>query len=101
MLSMSLSPWTREPKKGLVWLTVSLAGVLAIWLALAPAANAASCPSVVNGGDFTSKAQLRKMTAKFNSYGPRILGSPAHNKAIDWLEKNARAERAQGPLPIL
>ena len=32
------------------------------------------------------------MTAKFNSYGPRVLGSAAHNKAIAWLEKRARAE---------
>jgi hypothetical protein len=32
------------------------------------------------------------MTAKFNSFGPRILGSSAHNRAIDWLEKKARAE---------
>jgi hypothetical protein len=72
--------------------TISLGGVLGIWLALAPGANAASCADVVNGADFTSKAQLRKMTAKFNSFGPRILGSPAHNRAIDWLEKNARAD---------
>ena len=32
------------------------------------------------------------MTAKFNSFGPRILGSAAHNKAIDWLEKEARGD---------
>jgi hypothetical protein len=30
------------------------------------------------------------MTATFNSYGPRILGSGAHNQAIDWLESQAR-----------
>ena len=30
------------------------------------------------------------MTAKFNSFGPRVLGSSAHNKAIAWLEKRAR-----------
>ena len=93
MLSLSLSPWTtREPKKRLVWLAVALTGVLAIWLALAPAANAASCPTVVKASDFTSKRQLEKMTAKFNSYGPRVLGSAAHNKAMAWLEKRARAE---------
>ena len=57
-----------------------------------PAAVAgASCPNVVNAASFTSKAQLRRMTAKFNSFGPRILGSSAHNKAIAWLAKNARA----------
>jgi hypothetical protein len=76
----------------LAWLTASLAGALVIWLALAPSANAASCPSIVNGADFSSKAQLRKMTAHFNSYGPRILGSSAHNKAIEWLERSARRE---------
>ena len=71
--------------------TILLAGVApSIWLALAPAANAASCPQVVNPAHFASKAQLHKLTAKFNSFGPRILGSPAHNKAIDWLEDKAR-----------
>ena len=98
MLLMALNRWTRKPTKGSVWLTVSLAGVLAIWLAVAPAANAASCPQVVNPANFASKAQLRKMTAKFNSFGPRVLGSSAHNKAIDWLEKKARGDRAQRPL---
>jgi hypothetical protein len=57
-----------------------------------PVVAGASCPSVVNAAGFTSKAQLRKMTAKFNSFGPRILGSSAHNKAIGWLENKARAE---------
>ena len=90
MLSMALNGWTRKPTKGLVRLTVSLAGVLAIWLALAPAANAASCPQVVDPAHFASEAQLYKMTAKFNSFGPRVLGSSAHNKAIDWLEERAR-----------
>jgi hypothetical protein len=74
----------------LVSRTTSLAGVLGIWLALTPAANAASCPDVVNAADFTAKAQLRQMTAKFNSFGPRVLGSASHNKAIDWLEAKAR-----------
>jgi hypothetical protein len=91
MLSMSPRS-TRDPKRGLVWRTMSLAGVLGIWLALAPGANAASCADVVKAADFTSKAQLRKLTARFNSFGPRILGSPAHNRAIAWLEKKARAE---------
>ena len=90
MLLMAMNPWTRVAKKGLVRLTVALAGMLAIWLAVAPAANAASCPQVVNPAHLASKAQLRKMTAKFNSFGPRNLGSSAHNKAIDWLEHKAR-----------
>ena len=63
-------------------------------------AQRGSCPGVVNARAFTSKAQLRKMTAKFNSFGPRILGSAAHNKAIAWLEKKARASGAQHPLAI-
>ena len=92
MLSMSLSRWTREPRGAVVCLAVSLAALLVIWLALAPAANAATCPSVVKAADFTGKRELEKMTAKFNSYGPRVLGSTAHNKAIAWLEKRARAE---------
>ena len=52
----------------------------------------ASCPGAVKAADFTSTARLRKMTARFNSFGPRILGSASHNRAIDWLEKKARAE---------
>jgi hypothetical protein len=55
------------------------------------AAAAASCPGVVRAAEFTSKAQLRRMTAKFNSFGPRVLGSTAHNEAIDWLERQARS----------
>jgi hypothetical protein len=55
-------------------------------------AAATSCPGVVNPSQFTSKARLHELTAKFNSFGPRILGSAAHNKAIAWLEKQARAE---------
>jgi hypothetical protein len=73
------------------WRTSSLAAVLGAWLALAPAATAAPCPGVVDAADLASKAQLRKLTAKFNSFGPRVLGSPAHNKAIAWLERQARA----------
>ena len=90
MLSMVLSRGARVPKRGLVRLTVSLAGALAIWLAVAPAANAASCPQVVNPAHFASKAKLHKLTAKFNSFGPRVLGSSAHKKAINWLEDKAR-----------
>ena len=52
----------------------------------------ASCPGAVKAADLTSTARLRKMTARFNSFGPRILGSASHNRAIDWLEKKARAE---------
>ena len=95
MLSKTLRPRSargRERKVGRVRMTSLLAGAgaIAIWLACAPAASAASCPQVVNPAHFASKAQLRKMTAKFNSFGPRVLGSSAHNKAIDWLADKAR-----------
>lgn len=49
------------------------------------------CPAVTDPAKMPGKAQLRKMTAKFNSFGPRILGSPSHDKAIAWLEKQVRA----------
>jgi hypothetical protein len=51
-----------------------------------------ACPSVVDASRFSSAARLRKLTAKFNSFGPRILGSAAHNRAIAWLASRARAE---------
>ncbi len=44
----------------------------------------------MNPAAFASKVKLRKMTAKFNSFGPRILGSSSHSKSISWLEKKAR-----------
>lgn len=61
-------------------------------LATAPVADAAkSCPNVTDASAIASAAQLRKLTSKFNSFGPRNLGSGAHNKAIAWLEQRARA----------
>ena len=95
MLSKMLNPRSArgcERKVGRVRMRSLLAGAgaIAIWLACAPAASAASCPQVVNPANFASKVQLRKMTAKFNSFGPRNLGSSAHNKAIDWLVGEAR-----------
>ncbi len=97
MLSMMLNPQSEsargcERKVGRVPMRSLLAGAgaIAIWLACAPAASAASCPQVVKPANFASKAQLRTMTARFNGFGPRVLGSSAHNKAIDWLEDKAR-----------
>ena len=55
-----------------------------------PVVAGGSCPNVVNAAGFTSTRELRKMTAKFNSFGPRVLGSPSHNKAIGWLAAKAR-----------
>ena len=49
----------------------------------------ASCPGAVKAADLAGKAQLRKLTAKFNGFGPRILASSSHKKAIDWLEEKS------------
>ncbi|MCB0861903.1 MAG: hypothetical protein KDB66_01675 [Solirubrobacterales bacterium] len=49
------------------------------------------CPAVTNASQFTAAARLRSMTVKFNSFGPRNLGSNSHNRAINWLESQARA----------
>ena len=68
-------------------LGISLALILS--LAAVSVASAAACPGAVDGADLASKAQLRKLTAKFNSFGPRILASSSHKKAIDWLEEEA------------
>ena len=65
------------------------------------AAAGASCPGVVNASGFTSQAQLRKMTAKFNSYGPRILGSHGPQQGDRVAGEAGPRDRAQHPLPIL
>lgn len=57
----------------------------------AEATVAAECPAITNPSKIAGKTELRRLTAKFNSFGPRILGSASHNKAIDWLERQARA----------
>ena len=62
----------------------------AIALTSVSAATAATCPRVVDGAEFSGKKELRELTKKFNSFGPRILASSAHNKSIDWLEDEAR-----------
>ena len=70
---------------------LACAAILAVSLVTTSAANAARCPNSVSGADFANKTQLRKMTKAFNSYGPRILESAAHNKSINWLRDKARA----------
>ncbi len=60
-------------------------------LASSSVSRAAECPEVVNPASFASAGELRTLTAKFNSFGPRVLGSGAHNKSIAWLEKQNRA----------
>jgi hypothetical protein len=91
MFRIALWSSTR-PRKGRVRVRSLLAGTaaLGISLASASAASAAACPDVVDGGDLAGKAQLRKLTAKFNSFGPRILASSAHKKAIAWMEDEVR-----------
>ena len=63
---------------------------LIVSLAAVSLASAAACPGTVDGGDLAGKAQLRKLTAKFNGFGSRILASSSHEKAIDWLEDEVR-----------
>jgi hypothetical protein len=95
---------TRVAGRRVVALVACLAGLLALPLVGVSAARGAddphsgravaaatSCPDVVNAARFTSATELRRMTAKFNSFGPRILGSAAHNKAITWLASQARS----------
>ncbi|HTU15167.1 MAG TPA: hypothetical protein VMF31_08215 [Solirubrobacterales bacterium] len=81
---------SRHPKKATALATILLALAVA-WLTFGSAARAAECPDIISASEFTSKAQLRKMTAKFNSFGPRVLASASHNRSIDWLESQARS----------
>ncbi len=90
MLSISLSPRAAPHRKTRMSWVAAIVGTFVFLLALVPAARAAKCPDSVKARNFTSKTQLRKMTAKFNSFGPRVLGSTAHNKSIDWLEGQSR-----------
>ncbi len=72
----------------------ALAGFAAALIALlivVPGVHAAQCPDVMSPAKFAGKAQLRSMTAQFNSFGPRMVGSASHNKSISWLEKKSRA----------
>ena len=73
-------------------LGVAIATLVAFLTFVLPAASAsaADCPDSISGPDFASKVQLRHMTRDFNSFGPRILESAAHEKAIDWLADQAR-----------
>jgi hypothetical protein len=56
-----------------------------------PAARASTCPGTVDGSDFASPKQLHKWVKTVNSFGPRILGSAAQNKAIKWLQSQAES----------
>jgi hypothetical protein len=64
---------------------------LVLFGAAAPMVHAAPCSQTVNAPDFATPAQLREMVEAVNSYGPRILGSTAHNKAIAWLKREAKS----------
>ncbi|MCW5889930.1 MAG: hypothetical protein KIT14_05195 [bacterium] len=72
---------------------LACAGALALWLGTAAATRAATCPTSVDAAAFASAAQLRAWVEAVNAYGPRILGSPAHDKAIRWLAREAKSIR--------
>lgn len=71
-------------------IAVATLAVLFALVVPAASAGAASCPDSISGSDFAGSSQLLNMTEKFNSFGPRILGSGAHNQSIDWLKEKAR-----------
>jgi hypothetical protein len=55
-------------------------------LAAAPAALAGTrCPTTV-GSSFASAKELERLVTEENSFGPRILGSEAHNQTIEWIQ---------------
>ena len=82
-------------KRGLI----ALVAGLGLAILAAPAASAAVCPGTVDGADFASKRQLRKLVKQENSFGQRFLGSPAHDSTIDWIEDEIRSiDRLQGSL---
>ncbi len=64
---------------------------LVAFVASAPTVHAGSCPQTVNASDFATSEQLHEWVEAINGFGPRILGSPAHNKAIAWLKRQAKS----------
>ncbi len=70
--------------------SATIACLLVLAFASAPTSEAAQCPNIVSPSEFTGKHKMRKLTAKFNSFGPRVLGSGAHNSSIRWLERQNR-----------
>lgn len=90
MLLNSSSPGIIDLRRAAPAVAV-LTGALVLLLALAPASRAAQCPDIISPAQFAGKTQLHRMVAKFNSFGPRMVGSASHNKAINWLEQQSRA----------
>ena len=78
-------------RDGFVRATVATLAAVAALTLPAASASAANCPDSVTGSDFATAAQLQKLTKKFNSFGPRILASSAHDRSIDWLKEQAKA----------
>lgn len=66
-----------------------IAAMCTATVATSAVAEAAPCPEAVNPAKLAGKRELRELTAQFNRFGPRILGSAAHNRAIAWLEDRA------------
>ena len=70
---------------------IAVVAVVAVCLAVVPAASAAVCPGAVDEADFASKAELRELVKQENSFGHRFLGSPAHDQTIDWIKDEVRS----------
>ena len=70
---------------------IAVVAVVAVCLAVVPAASAAVCPGAVDEADFASKAELRELVKQENSFGQRFLGSPAHDQTIGWIKDEVRS----------
>jgi hypothetical protein len=57
----------------------------------APAAPAATCPDGVDAGSFASAERLLALNRKMDSFGRRPTASRAHERFIDWIERQMRA----------
>jgi hypothetical protein len=55
--------------------------------AFAPAALAASCPTVANPAAIAGVAKLRDLNRAIDDFGVRTTGSPNHVRYVDWLQR--------------
>ena len=55
--------------------------------AFAPAALAASCPTVASPATVAGIAKLRDWNRAIDNFGVRTTGSPNHVRYVDWLER--------------
>ena len=70
---------------------LAIVGGVVLWLVLAPAALAASCPTTTNAKAFASAAELRRLVKQENRFGERYLASRAHNRTIGWIKDEVSA----------